>query len=65
MNQDGTNTSIYGLCTTAFMTILAHITLSDILTICAIIAAITTIAVNLKNFFKKNKTHRHGNNDND
>lgn len=56
MTQDGTFSSIYGLCITALLTIAAHITLSDILTICAIIAALTTTAVNVKNFLKKDKT---------
>lgn len=58
MTQDGTNTSIYGLCITGALTIAAHITLNDwqlVLTICAILAAISTIAINVKNFFKKNK----------
>jgi len=53
MNQDGTNTSIYGLCITAFMTIISHVTSSDILTWLASIAALTTIAINIKNYFKK------------
>ena len=67
--QDGTNTSIYGLCITAFLTILSkmslviapfmtiigEVKLTDVLTVCAIIAAISTTAVNAKNYFKKTK----------
>ncbi len=53
--QDGTNTSIYGMCVTAFMFILAHVTLSDVLTFFAILAAISTLAINVKNFIKKDK----------
>lgn len=69
MNQDGTFSSIYGLCITGFLTIASHVAnivapyltivwqikLTDVLTVCAIIAAISTIAVNVKNFLKKDK----------
>lgn len=69
MNQNGGLQSLYGICATAFLTICAHIAervaplltiisqvkLTDVLTVCAILAALTTVAVNVKNFFKKQK----------
>lgn len=52
---DGTFSSIYGLCITGFLSILSGITLNTAVGWFAIIAAVTTIAVNAKNFFKKDK----------
>ena len=55
MNQDGTNTSIYGLCITGAISILAQITLNQWVGVFAILAAISTITVNVINIIRKNK----------
>ena len=55
MNQDGTNTSLFGISITAFLTIISQVALNDMLTACAIIAALTTAALNIKNYLKKDK----------
>jgi sorbitol-specific phosphotransferase system component IIC len=52
-NQDGTPASIIGMCATAILMWISHITASEFLTWVGIGAGLSTIAVNLKNYFKK------------
>lgn len=56
MIQQGVDGKSIGLCmATVFLKVMSDVTLSDIATLCAALAAITTVAYNLQRMVKESK----------
>lgn len=56
MVQHGVDGKSIGLCmATVFLKVMSDVTLSDIATLCAALAAITTVAYNLQRMYKESK----------
>lgn len=56
MIQQGVDGKSIGLCmATVFLKVMSDVTLSDVATLCAALAAITTVAYNLQRMVKESK----------
>lgn len=56
---NGVDGKSIGLClATVFLKMLSDVTLSDVATLCAALAAITTVAYNVQRMIKESKTNK-------